>query len=104
MEFVQIDFSDITIKEEPFHINKEVLFYAMKYDGGPLKISSSSMKSTFGIKMNTFNNQEINLIPESQFKKFILRLEDMIQKECKNVFVNDTKEFKSCLKQYKEYD
>ena len=104
MEFTQIDFSDIVIKEEPFHINKEVSFYSMKYDNGPFKVSSSQMKSSFGVKTNTFNNQEINFIPDSQFKKFILRLEDLVQRNSEGIFTSETKEFKSCLRQYKEYD
>lgn len=104
MEFTKIDFTDITVKEEPYHINKEVSFYPINYDSNQLKISCPPMKSTFGVKMNTFNNNEINFVPNQQLKIFLQRIEDFVQKETQNLFNTDTKEFKSCLKQYKEYD
>lgn len=104
MDYSKIDIADVSIKDEPYHINKEVSFYNIRIDEEPLKITANNMKSTFGIKINTFEKKEINFVPNEDLKKFIKTFEDFIQKECEVLFHTESKEFKSCLKQYKEYD
>lgn len=103
MDYKKIDVTDLEIVEEPFIINKEVSFYTIKYDSDKLKFKSPTMKSYTGIKTNTFDKDEINLTVNDDFKKFIRELEEQVQKQFENIYITETKEFKSILHQYKEY-
>lgn len=103
MDYKTIEINDIEISQEPFQINKEVSFFAIKYDGDKLKLQSNTLKSHTGIKTNTFDKEEINLTVDDDFKQFIKKLEKFIQDNTHDLFHNETKEFTSLLKQYKEY-
>lgn len=103
MDYNKIDIPDIEISEEPFTINKDVSFYAIKYDEDKLKFQVPKLKSYTGIKTNTFNKDEINLAVNDDFKEFLRKLENDIQDRVKNIFITETKDFSSLLKQYKDY-